>query len=939
MSFPAQPPHPPRSVRRSRSERSPRRLRRSVLAAAAVALGMPLIGGGPAASPASAAANYLPAFHFAVNSDGGNSDLMPDCNSRNVTGTNTARSAWIFDVEYGPGSTVFVGDEWTVKLEIDQRASGGLINVANDGPDPLNVKMVPNGPVTPGKPTKGELTNPATIYYEGGGAVGPIGPFGSWGYSFDSNSGPTGLDFGDGTHIFLTTTLKATAPGVITLPKLELSGHDGTPVAGSIGCSLSLNWQWTVEERPGVIGAADTAKTDSRYDILSPHDANEGFHDIEIDVLANDDDPNINGGPGDTAQVRIADWQPASVKGGVVRCGTDQQKGQAPDEGAFNTLSDGPCTYRPPLGYSGPDSFGYVVRQKTANLEKYVIVNLNVLGNTKPSAADAAFGVGQDTDKTFDLAGFISVGPGEDMVCMPGLSAQPFPAAGTVTMHPDCSFDWHNTDGLFDGLVSFSFWVCDNHPLLTDAGVGAHADRADDYAANDFSATLGRRCIIADATINVLPGLVIPPMGIKDVDVVDAGYSGDGIGAYSVEIPVLANDIDPNGPNPTLGLAILDGPSVDEGVASVVGTKVRFTPADGFSGPVDFTYRVCEDPDDQNPPYQGFGFCGEGLVVVDVIGNEAPVANPDTRFLVNTSVFDGDDFNVSANDVDPEDEGLFCAKDPVSVSAPAKVSSVSLSPECHVQLDPADGATGAVIVTYEVCDDHNLSDPTFPSDPYGADGRSPVQSAPRCSTAEATITLFNPLIIDPGEPEGDPWADDPAPTCVDDKAVTLDGLTVGVDVTANDSDLDAENQPSDVILVGEPDVTANGGTVVLNADGTKLDYTPPNGFSGTDTFIYGVKDSIGHGCNATVSVEVSAAVSDRDTDGDGIPDNNGGDGNNGGSTTTTADANGAVSSGNLPYTGSGSSLPLALAGLGLVAAGAGMTGVARVSRRRTSRAS
>lgn len=43
---------------------------------------------------------------------------------------------------------------------------------------------------------------------------------------------------------------------------------------------------------------------------------------------------------------------------------------------------------------------------------------------------------------------------------------------------------------------------------------------------------------------------VAPVVGVPDVDVVDAGYSGDGIGAYHLEIPVFANDLDPNGPDP-----------------------------------------------------------------------------------------------------------------------------------------------------------------------------------------------------------------------------------------------------------------------------------------------------------------------------------------------------------------------------------------------------
>ena len=50
---------------------------------------------------------------------------------------------------------------------------------------------------------------------------------------------------------------------------------------------------------------------------------------VDIDVLSNDDDPEVAGGPGDPDEVRIEDWQPGSVQGGTVSCGTPAQKGTA----------------------------------------------------------------------------------------------------------------------------------------------------------------------------------------------------------------------------------------------------------------------------------------------------------------------------------------------------------------------------------------------------------------------------------------------------------------------------------------------------------------------------------------------------------------------------------------------------------------------------------
>jgi hypothetical protein len=50
--------------------------------------------------------------------------------------------------------------------------------------------------------------------------------------------------------------------------------------------------------------------------------------------------------------------------------------------------------------------------------------------------------------------------------------------------------------------------------------------------------------------------------------------------------------------------------------------------------------------------------------------------------------------------------------------------------------------------------------------------------------------------------------------------------------------------------------TANGGTVVMNANGT-FSYTPANNFSGNDTFQYEVKDSSGQTSTATITIDVT----------------------------------------------------------------------------------
>lgn len=108
------------------------------------------------------------------------------------------------------------------------------------------------------------------------------------------------------------------------------------------------------------------------------------------------------------------------------------------------------------------------------------------------------------------------------------------------------------------------------------------------------------------------------------------------------------------------------------------------------------------------------------------------------------------------------------------------------------------------------------------------------------------------------------------PDAVDDGAGTLINTPVPVDVLANDSDPDGD----EISIIGVDAVTAQGGTAIINDNGTPGDptddhivYTPPLGFSGTDTFTYEIGDAYGGTDTATVTVTIPA-----DSDGDGEPD-------------------------------------------------------------------
>jgi hypothetical protein len=95
-----------------------------------------------------------------------------------------------------------------------------------------------------------------------------------------------------------------------------------------------------------------------------------------------------------------------------------------------------------------------------------------------------------------------------------------------------------------------------------------------------------------------------------------------------------------------------------------------------------------------------------------------------------------------------------------------------------------------------------------------------------------------------------------APIANDDTATTTVDTPVDIDVLANDTDVDG-----DVLTVNSFDATSvSGGTVSCDTAATtptpQCTYTPPAGFTGTDTFTYDATDGIDVSNRATVTITV-----------------------------------------------------------------------------------
>ena len=872
---------------------------------------------------------------------------LPECGPRNINGRGPSslgnRARWEVSSTLADGATVQVGDEWTVRGDV----SGLTANDGNNGPDPLFLRLPLQGPVAAISPAQGVWEpGPGEVVSGGDGFVGEVAQYGDFGFEFDANSNPGAFELGDGVGAQITLTVRATAPGVITLGHMDVDGYDGTPIAGNFACDFQVGFSWTVEapDVPPTSGP-DNATTDASYSLLGPggtvDDENGGAHAIDIDVLSNDDDPNVPGGPGDLDEVRVADWS-QSTKGGTVSCGTPDEQ-NAP---AFGDLSDGPCRYTPPQDEVGNDKFSYLLRS-VSGLTRLVTVNVFLRANPAPVAPPAGFATTDEAvDVKFDLADVAGDVAGDtDFECVPDFAVILTPDVGDATLDADCILTFTAADTNTQKSGELTYRVCDVHPLLTEFGAQAVAVAGYDQGIpDDRSATTSSRCRDASATITVYPvtdTLIIPVVGHTDVDIVDTSYPGE-YGTFGLDIPVFDNDTDPNGPDPadlSSGVVIPPGTNgiqsltpADAGTAtrSTDGRSVLFTPAPGYEGPVTFDYVACEDPEQQNPPYpheddpdtfqlEGLPVCGVGSVALQVVGNEAPITEPDA--VLTSTIAEVVGLDVGVNHNDPDGDPLLCTPGSLSATPEDLVESASITADCLVDLTPVLGAEGVAEVAYEVCDEHGLAGATYPTSPYGTDGTDVGGTVSRCSQGVLAATIVAPAQDDPGLFELDP-----APTCAADAATTAPGTAVEVPVLTNDTDVDFEGQPSPLTVVnaGIPDlegVTDNDGAVAPTADAARVRYTPPAGFTGTDTFFYSTQDAVGKGCSAEVTVTVSAAPATA-----APPETTGAPG--------AADPGGA--GGALPRTGNESGVLLRLA-IALVVLGAGFLSVGGTLRPRRRR--
>ena len=266
--------------------------------------------------------------------------------------------------------------------------------------------------------------------------------------------------------------------------------------------------------------------------------------------------------------------------------------------------------------------------------------------------------------------------------------------------------------------------------------------------------------------------------------------------AASVDGAPVTIDVLANDTDPDGDSLVLTGVTAPaHGVASIAGTAIVYTPALNATGSDTFRYTVSD----------GRGGSAGATVTVSLSGqpNRPPTAVDDS---VTTSFGQPVTIAVLANDSDPDGDPLSIA----GVTQPAG-GSVAIEGGALV-FTPLPGFSGTTRFTYTI-----------------DDGRG--------GTAGAAVT-----VVVSAQPNRYPIA-------ADDTAIVAFGTPTAIDVLANDSDPDG-----DTLTIAAVEPPANG---TASVSGNRIVYTPNPGFSGTDRFVYTIKDGRGGTASAAVTITVT----------------------------------------------------------------------------------
>ncbi|MEA5539546.1 Ig-like domain-containing protein, partial [Limnoraphis robusta Tam1] len=265
-----------------------------------------------------------------------------------------------------------------------------------------------------------------------------------------------------------------------------------------------------------------------------------------------------------------------------------------------------------------------------------------------------------------------------------------------------------------------------------------------------------------------------------------------------ITLNVLGNDTDPEGNS--LSIADIQQDTDNGGQVVIENGQLIYTPPAGFTGNDSFSYTISDG--------QGGTDTAIVTITVEEPANTAPDAVNDERSTRSDTAIT---INVLGNDSDPENDPLEISSFEATSTNGATITR-SQNAQALVYTPPA-GFSGTDSFTYTISDGNGGTD-----------------------TATVTINVETDQTL----------------IAANDTATTDQDTNVTINVLAND--VDPENDPLEISTFEA--TSDNGGTITRSENGEALVYTPPAGFSGTDSFTYEVTDG-NNSDTATVTITVN----------------------------------------------------------------------------------
>ncbi len=270
---------------------------------------------------------------------------------------------------------------------------------------------------------------------------------------------------------------------------------------------------------------------------------------------------------------------------------------------------------------------------------------------------------------------------------------------------------------------------------------------------------------------------------------------------------VLDNDTDPENDS----LTVITSPitNVSNGTLSLFSDgRFTYTPNSGFFGTDSFEYQITDGTS-----------TATAMVTISINqANLSPTANDDNYTVDQDTTLTADNSSIQGvldNDTDPENDSLTVITSPITN---VSNGTLSLFSDGRFTYTPNSGFFGSDSFEYQI-----------------TDGTS-------TATAMVTISINQANLAPIARPD-----DYQVRTNVN---IDVDGVSFNLP-TQNDSDPN-----SDPIQYNSLNYNVENGVLSINNDSSFL-YTPNNGFSGVDSFVYSIDDGLGEVAQAIVTLNVS----------------------------------------------------------------------------------